>query len=354
MTDKYLGQNLIFIISMPRSGSTLLQRVLGGHPSLVFSSEPWIMLNPVYGTRTAGIETEYDAEWANLGISEFLEHYTDGPEVYDDAIRAFANTIYANAIAKDGGQRFIDKTPRYVLIIDDLIRLFPAAKFVFLLRNPLSILSSIVNTQIQDDLWGLENFSEELLRGPESILQGIETLGDKAVVVRYEDFVSAPEKNLEKICAPLNLEYKPGMAEYDNSNDIQGRMQDHTGINKFSRPEKSRAESWRDLLNNAQQTHFAQCYLQNLGRDTLDAFGYSYDDLTTAVREAAERQHKTGWVFPWHVAIKHPRQLGGKDQYAISKYYNIRDHGPYLGRLLMVRDFFKALATQVRFLLSGG
>jgi hypothetical protein len=354
MTDKYLGQNLIFIISMPRSGSTLLQRVLGGHTSLVFSSEPWIMLNPVYGTRTAGIETEYDVQWANLGVSEFLEHYTDGPEVYDDAIRAFANTIYANAIAKAGGQRFIDKTPRYVLIIDDLIRLFPAAKFIFLLRNPLSVLSSIVNTQIQDDLWGLENFSEELLRGPVSILQGIETLGDKAVVVRYEDFVSAPEKNLEKICASLNLEYEPGMTEYDNSNAIQGRMQDRTGVTQFTQPDKSRAESWRDLLNNAQQTHFAQCYLRTLGRDTLDAFGYSYDDLTTAVRVAAQRQHKAGWIFPWQVAIKHPRQLGGKDQYAVSKYYNIRDHGPYLGRLLMARDFFKALATQVRFLLSGG
>jgi len=354
MSDNYLGQNLIFIISMPRSGSTLLQRVLGIHPGLVFSSEPWIMLSPVYGTRTAGIETEYDAEWANLGVSEFLQHYTDGPEVYDDAIRAFANTIYANAIAKAGGQRFIDKTPRYVLIVEDLIRLFPAAKFVFLLRNPLSVLSSIVNTQIQSDLWGLENFSEELLRGPASILQGIESLGDKAVVVRYEDFVSSPEENLKEVCRQLNLEYEPGMTEYNNSETIPGRMQDRTGIHQFSRPENSRSESWRNLLKNAQQTHFAQCYLQDLGRDTVNAFGYSYDELMIAVREAAKQKHKAGWVFPWRVAIKHPRQLGGKDQYAVSKYYNIRDYGPFLGRLLMARDFFKALATQVRFLFSGG
>jgi hypothetical protein len=354
MTDKYLGQNLIFIISMPRSGSTLLQRVLGGHPDLVFTSEPWVMLSPVYGTRTKGIETEYDAEWANLGVSEFLEHYTDGPEVYDDAVRAFANTIYANAIAKSGGQRFIDKTPRYIFIVKDLIRLFPAAKFVFLLRNPLSILSSIVNTQIQEDLWGLENFSEELLRGPESILQGIQTLGDKAIVVRYEDFVSAPEESLKKLCDPLNLDYEPGMLEYDNSQAMQGRMQDRTGVHQYLRPEKSRAESWRDVLNNAQQTHFAQCYLQDLGRDTLDAFGYSYADLMTEVDDAAEQQHKTGWIFPWRVAIKHPQQLGGKDQYIISKYYNIRDHGPFFGRLLMAKEFFKALARQIRFLFGGG
>jgi len=354
MTDKYLGQNLIFIISMPRSGSTLLQRVLGGHPGMVISSEPWIMLNPVYGTRIAGIETEYDAEWANLGVSEFIQHYTDGPEVYDDAIRAFANTLYANAIAKAGGQRFIDKTPRYVLIIDDLIRLFPEAKFVFLLRNPLSILSSILNTQIQKDLWGLENFIEELSRGPTAILQGIATLGDKAIVVRYEDFVGAPEEMLQNICAPLNLDYEPSMLEYDNSQAIKGQMQDRTGVHQHLRPEKSRADSWRDLLNSAQQIHFAECYLRDLGSETIDAFGYSYDELMTEVHEASKRQHKVGWIFPWRVAIKHPQQLGGMDQYAVSKYYNLRDHGPFLGRLLLAGDFFKALATQIRFLFRGG
>ncbi len=79
VSDKYLGDNLIFIISLPRSGSTLLQRVLGGHDDVVTSSEPWIMLHPVYGRRDKGISTEYSADWAALGVNEFLEHYTDGP-----------------------------------------------------------------------------------------------------------------------------------------------------------------------------------------------------------------------------------------------------------------------------------
>jgi hypothetical protein len=354
MTDKYLGHNLIFIISMPRSGSTLVQRVLGGHPDLVISSEPWVMLNPVYGIRTKGIETEYDIEWANLGISEFLEHYTDGPEIYDDAIRAFAKALYTNAIERAGGKRFIDKTPRYVLIVEDLIRLFPAAKFIFLLRNPLSVLASIVNTQIKNDLWGLDDFREELLRGPDAILRGMELLGDKAIVTRYEQFVSAPETTLKEICRRLDLDYRPGMLEYGNSTNLRGHMQDRTGLQQYSRPEPGRRDGWRDLLSSAQQTHFAERYLLALGRETVTAFGYSYDDLMAAVSEAAERQPKGGWVFPWNVAIKSPRQLGGKDQYIISKYHNLRDHGPVAGRLFMVLEFFKALGRQVRFLFRGG
>jgi hypothetical protein len=328
VSDKYLGDNLIFIISLPRSGSTLLQRVLGGHDEVVTSSEPWIMLHPVYGRRDTGISTEYSADWAALGVNEFLEHYTDGPDVYDDGIRAFANTIYSNAMQKGGGTRFIDKTPRYVMIIDELIRLFPEAKFIFLLRNPLSVLSSIVNTQIAHDLWTLERFSDELLSGPGAILEAIEKLGDKAITVRYEDFVMAPEENLKHICSALELSYKPEMLEYDNSAEKAGFMQDRTGIHQHSRPEKNRTESWREMLSSPQQLHFAQSYLRALGRETVDAFGYSYDELTEAVRAAAERNRGKARIFPWQVAIKHPDQLGGRDQLAISFYRNHRDYGP--------------------------
>jgi hypothetical protein len=354
VSDKYLGDNLIFIISLPRSGSTLLQRVLGGHDDVVTSSEPWIMLHPVYGRRDKGISTEYSADWAALGVNEFLEHYTDGPDVYDDGIRTFANTIYSNALKKGGGTRFIDKTPRYVMIIDELIRLFPRAKFIFLLRNPLSVLSSIVNTQIAHDLWTLERFSDELISGPDAILGAIEQLGDKAITVRYEDFVMAPEQSLEQVCSALNLSYEPGMLEYDNSAEKAGFMQDRTGIHQHSRPEKSRTESWRDLLGTPQQQHFAQSYLRELGRETVEALGYSYDELTEAVRSAAERQQGKARIFPWQVAIKHPNQLGGRDQLAISYYRNHRDYGPLKANIKTGQDFFKGLWRSIAFVFRGG
>jgi hypothetical protein len=354
MNDKYLGADLIFIISLPRSGSTLLQRVLGGRAELVTSSEPWLMLHPVYGRRDTGITTEYSADWAALGVNEFLEHYTDGPEVYDDGIRAFAQTIYANAIRKGGGHYFIDKTPRYVLIIDDLIRLFPEARFVFLQRNPLSVLSSIVNTQVSHDLWTLERFSDELLKGPAAILSGIRQLGDRAIVVRYEDFVSGPEQELERVCGELDIRYEPGMLEYDNSAEVQGFMQDRTGVQQHSRPEQSRAESWRDMLNDPQQIHFAQNYLRGLGQETVEAFGYPYEELLDEVRQAAERNRPTGKIFPWQVAIKHPQDLGGRDQLAISAYRNNRDYGPLKARFKTVQDFFGGLWRSITFVVRGG
>ena len=60
--DGKQGENLIFIISQPRAGSTLLQRILGGHPEIHTAAEPWIMLHPLYALKSKGCSAEYNAE----------------------------------------------------------------------------------------------------------------------------------------------------------------------------------------------------------------------------------------------------------------------------------------------------
>lgn len=345
MSQQYLGENLIFIISQPRSGSTLLQRVLAGNNEVVVSSEPWLMLHPVYALRDKGIKTEYSADWARQGVQEFLELYTDGPEVYDDGIRAFAQTIYFNAIRRGGGSRFIDKTPRYLLIVDDLLRLFPKAKFIFLLRNPLSILASIVNSQISHDLSTLERFRMELLDGPSAILQGMKKLGSEAIVVRYEEFVTAPEKHTRRICDEIGITYQDGMVDYSNAPPLEGFMQDRVGVNSRSRPTGDSLESWQQLLTDAQQLHFAQSYLQALGRQTVEQLGYSFDELNDAVRAAAERV-RGKVILPWQVALLNPDEMKGMDQLTVTRYRRNLKHDPPMARLKTSLSFFRALRKQ--------
>jgi len=347
MSNSYLGENLIFIISQPRSGSTLLQRVLSGHSEVVASSEPWLMLNPVYGRREAGVWAEYGADWAVQGVNEFLEHYTDGPKVYDDGIRAFAKTVYDNALKKGGGTWFIDKTPRYILIVEDLIRLFPQAKFIFLLRNPLSVLASIVNTQIAHDLTTLERFAHELLDGPGAILDGMDALGERAIVVRYEEFVQSPEQYTKEICTRIGIGYEAGMEDYSGTEPVKGFMQDRTGIQQHSRPNEARVESWRQLLNDPQQIHFAMSYLQELGQDTFNRLGYSYEELNEAVRSASERNR--GKVpLPWSSALTDPRFKRGLDQLSSAHYKNVRDNGNFIGSIKSIGSFIDSVVAQVR------
>ena len=71
---RYLGHDLIFLISQPRSGSTLLQRMLAGHSWIQTSAETWLMLHPAYGLRHQGIQTDYRAGWA-VAYVRYSEDY---------------------------------------------------------------------------------------------------------------------------------------------------------------------------------------------------------------------------------------------------------------------------------------
>lgn len=50
-TNGNVGGNLGFLVSLPRSGSTLLQRIVSNHPDIHTVAEPWFMLHPLYALK---------------------------------------------------------------------------------------------------------------------------------------------------------------------------------------------------------------------------------------------------------------------------------------------------------------
>ncbi|MEZ5595679.1 MAG: sulfotransferase [Pseudomonadales bacterium] len=188
----YFGEDLIFVISQPRSGSTLLQRVLSGHPEIQTSAETWLMLHRIRAPQNRH-RSRVQRAWQREAVDEFVAHYTDGPEVHDNAIRAYARTYYRNALAKGNRRIFLDKTPRYFLIIEDLYRPFPKARFIFLLRNPMAVLASELETYVKGNWKVLQRFACDLVAAPRMIADGIALLGDAACTVRHRNW--SPTRN---------------------------------------------------------------------------------------------------------------------------------------------------------------
>ena len=209
----YLGENLIFIISQPRSGSTLLQRILAGHPEIATAAETWLMLHPLYGTRKRGVSAEFNSVWAAHAVGEFLDNYAFGNATYDRGIRAFAQQVYGEALACSGSRFFVDKTPRYFFVIPKLYRLFPRARFIFLLRNPMAVLYSEMNTYVKGKWPMLARFAPDLLDAPRRIIEGMELLGEGAIVVRYEELVAEPERQVRELCGRLGIDFHPEMID---------------------------------------------------------------------------------------------------------------------------------------------
>lgn len=308
----YLGHNLVFIISQPKAGSTLLQRILAGHPDIQTSAETWLMLHPSYGLRKMGITTDYNANWAATGVQEFLDNYADGAATYTEGVRSFAETIYGRVLEKHGKRLFLDKTPRYTMIVDELYKLFPEAKYVLLIRNPLAILKSELHTYVKEDWPVLGEFAPDLVDAPNRLIAARKTLGDSAMEVRYEDLVTSSEETVTSLCKFLGIEFDARMLDYSDTPAPVGRMNDPVGIHRHTGPSRDSLDKWKELAADGQLRHFAQQYLAELGDATVDELGYDPADLRNQIEQTIVEQ-PARHVFPWRLAIRPRQQWGLRD-----------------------------------------
>jgi hypothetical protein len=110
-----LGENLIFLVSQPRAGSTLLQRILGSHPDSHTVSEPWIMLHLSYALKRQGYSAEYNAEWARHALDDFVLNLSEGQKTYIHALSKFASALYNDVLAKSGEKFFSGQNAQILL-----------------------------------------------------------------------------------------------------------------------------------------------------------------------------------------------------------------------------------------------
>ncbi|MBN1510693.1 MAG: sulfotransferase [Phycisphaerae bacterium] len=124
----------IFILGVPRSGTTLLRMILDSHPDLFCGPEaPWIV-----GRGSGWPPTSL------RDVATFLAGHRWGPVcglhgvteefVYAEIAR-FVDRILFSAARAAGKQRWADKTPESIAYVPFLHRLFPNARFIWLIRD---------------------------------------------------------------------------------------------------------------------------------------------------------------------------------------------------------------------------
>ena len=157
----------IFIFSLPRSGSTLLQRVLMSHSQIASVAEPWLMLPFCYAHKKKGVLAEYSHSVSTDAFADFINNLPNGENDYFEALNEFACTLYQKQ-CMNNETYFLDKTPRYYFIVPEILEIFPDAKFIFLFRNPLHVMSSIIQTWCDGNLRKLYSYERDLNLGPKA------------------------------------------------------------------------------------------------------------------------------------------------------------------------------------------
>jgi hypothetical protein len=303
----------IFLLSLPRSGSTLVQRILARHPDVGTTPEPWLLLPQAYALRERGALTEYVQVSSARAIRAFAEGLPGGMEAYDEAIREMVLGLYDRA--GEGRRYFLDKTPRYHLIVDDLVRWFPDARFVYLWRNPLAVAASIVETWAKGR-WSIQRWHVDLYDGVEHLVAGSATApSDRVQRWRFEDLVAAPDRSWPALFERLGLSFDPEYLEALDDSTLTGRMGDPTGQRRYRDLSSEPIDRWRSTFSTPVRKRWARSYLAWIGAERLDAMGYDLDtllaELDAAPTEArgvlSDLAHGFGW---WADRVGRARAAG--------------------------------------------
>lgn len=267
----------VFIFSLPRSGSTLAQRILAAHEDVATASEPWLLLPYFYTLKRGGVYAEFNHAALVNAIEDFCSVLPGGREEYLAEIREMVLRLYGRA-APEGVRYFLDKTPRYHLIAGDIVSAFPGARYIFLWRNPLSVVSSIIETW-GGGRWNLYRHKIDLFEGLENLIRTYTTAGDRAHAVRYEDLVTDPEDTWRGVFRYLGLPFDGSVLDSFGSIKLKGRKGDPTGTRIYDGVSRSSLERWRQTLNTPFRKAWCRRYLHWIGAERLRIMGYDYEEL---------------------------------------------------------------------------
>jgi LPS sulfotransferase NodH len=223
MTESSVPRHPVFVVGMPRSGTTLLSSLLDAHPALVIAPEThyftrcWTgepIRTPADAERMLdrldqqpGVHdmTLSDEEWTTIRERlRTLEVPTHG-----DILRALLDTYAARSDAPAWGE----KTPDHLQFVPEMAEQFPEAVFVAIVRDPRDVVLSL-----RDLPWSHKTLPEQAWtwrRYAARTRQYHETLGDRFFHLRYEDLITEPEGTLRDVCAFLDVSFRASMLRPD-------------------------------------------------------------------------------------------------------------------------------------------
>jgi hypothetical protein len=220
---------LIFVGGAPRSGTTLVQRILGAH-SQIYAGPEFDLVPEIMRLRG-----RFQKELAAGRISVYLD---EGG--VNAAFEEFLASIFRPKIQGTGKKFFSEKTPANLEVFPELRECLPGARFIFVMRDPRAVVASMLEVgrkyRRELRLGSVAGAAGQVLRGDASRkaavfippaftrstrraveyinalwAQGQAARGANVLVVYYEDLVTRPEQSIRTLMDFLSLPFEDGL-----------------------------------------------------------------------------------------------------------------------------------------------
>lgn len=304
-------ENLIFIISQPRAGSTYLQNLLSNNIQTNTCSEPWILLNFANQIKPELFETKFDNKLTKGAFNNYLEKYKID---FKAAQKKFLLNLYFPM--QNGFEFVIDKTPRYWEIVEEISELFPKSKIIILKRNPIDVAKSIIKTWNIKDLETLSYYKRDLLLAPKRLnkFSVKERSNTYVYSLKYEDLIVNTSKEVEKLYKWIGLNYTDAILDVSNNIKYKGEYGDPYQNSEFNDTLENEVSKNKVLTKTF--ISFIEGYSSFLGTTFLKEYG-NYNTASNASKNTKE------FSYFIHLGSKKGRggDLKNEIKYIIKEFY---------------------------------
>lgn len=207
----HLSHRLVLLGGHPRSGTTLLEQILGAHPALdafdeseAFAQEVWHRLAPMQAGRALTLaELDFIPP---AQVARMRERY----------VKSLGRELQAE---QPGGRVWLDKNPSPTAALPLWLRVFPELKVIIALRDPRDVILSsyfqnLMLTPANANFLTLERTAKHYADLMDVWLRLRELGGFDWLESRYEDLVDAPEAEGQKATRFCGLEWDPRQAAH--------------------------------------------------------------------------------------------------------------------------------------------
>jgi hypothetical protein len=270
----------IFVLGVPRSGTTLLRVMLAGNPALFSPPEMVIAPFSTMQERKEALEVRF---WEKGGLRRTLMDLCDLALESARSLEASLNDktipeVYAWLQERIQDRILVDKCPHLAAdpaALQRLNRWFPNARYLWIIRHPGSVIRSLQNMPMaevmlqgyggsHEQIWveGNRNFQKFLEQIPE----------DRKIRLHYEDLVKDPRPGMEAFCERFKLPFHTGMLNpYEGEKMREGpsgaRAVGDPNMAGRGRIEPELAESWLEGFDVGAMSMEARALALELGYD---------------------------------------------------------------------------------------
>jgi aminoglycoside phosphotransferase (APT) family kinase protein len=272
----------LFVVGCPRSGTTLLQRMLNHHPLLAVANDshfiPLAIADTAIGTDPN--LTLQQVDWVRsyhrfhrLGLSEAaVDAAAEKSQTYGE----FVSALYNEYSQVHGKQLAGEKTPDYVRHLPRLHALFPWVKSIHIIRDGRDVALSTL--EWANEVKGPGKY-RLWLEEPTAVCamwwrwqvscgrrDGAFLSSDAYTEIRYEDLVSDPQVVLQRLAVFLEIPFSEDMLNF-----YQGKRRYETGLSakKAWLPPTPGLRDWRTQMTDRDIELF-----EALAGDLLSDLGY--------------------------------------------------------------------------------